>query len=102
MAFAVNAAEVATPLALVVAVFTPPANVPVAPVAGAEKVTVAPLTGFELASSTVATNGSAKAVLIAALCPAPLVGVIEAEPPAILVKLKLAGVETPATEALTV
>jgi hypothetical protein len=32
MPFAVNTADVATPLAFVVAVFTPPANVPLAPV----------------------------------------------------------------------
>jgi hypothetical protein len=46
--FAVNAGEVATPLELVVAVavFVAPANVPLAPVAGAANVTAAPLTGL--------------------------------------------------------
>src|SRR5260370_803742 len=34
VAFAVNVAEVATPLALLVAVFTPPAKVPLAPLPG--------------------------------------------------------------------
>jgi hypothetical protein len=44
----VNAGEVATPLELVVAVavFVAPANVPLAPVAGAANVTAAPLTGL--------------------------------------------------------
>lgn len=64
---AVNVAEVATPRALVVAVFTPPANVPLAPLAGAVKVTTTPLTGLLPASVTVTTKGAAKAVLMAAL-----------------------------------
>ena len=46
--FAVNAGEAATPLefVVVVAVFVAPANVPLAPVAGAANVTTAPLTGL--------------------------------------------------------
>jgi hypothetical protein len=52
--FAVNAAAVATPLVFVVAVFTPPANAPVAPDPGAVKVTTIPLTGLPNASVTVA------------------------------------------------
>src|SRR5713226_3093111 len=73
VAFAVNVADVAIPLAFVVAVFTPPANVPLAPLPGAVKVTATPLTGLFPASVTVATKGAPKAVLIAALCPEPLV-----------------------------
>jgi hypothetical protein len=72
----VNAAEVATPLALVVAVVTPPANVPLAPVvAGAVNVTVAPLTGV-VPVITVATSGFVNAVPTVALCPPPLVATI--------------------------
>jgi hypothetical protein len=41
-------------------------------------VTVAPLTGFDFLSSTVATSGFANAVPIGALCPDPLVAVIDA------------------------
>jgi hypothetical protein len=67
VAFAVNAADVATPLAFVVAVFTPPANVPLAPLAGGVNVTMTPLTGLLPASVTVATRGAAKAVLIVVL-----------------------------------
>src|SRR6266849_5016960 len=102
VAFAVNVAEVATPLALLVAVFTPPAKVPLAPLPGAVNVTTAPLTGFWPLSSTVATRGAANAVLIAALCGVPLVAVIEAAGPAVFVRLKLAGVDTPGTVAVTV
>jgi len=99
--FAVNVAEVATPLAFVDAVFTPPANVPLAPLAGALKVTVAPLTGLLLASLTVATNGAAKAVLMVTLCGVPLVAEMFAGMPAVLVKEKFAGAATPATVAVT-
>src|SRR5690348_17428959 len=68
--FAVNVVDVATPLALLTAVFVP-VNVPLAPLGGAVDVTVAPLTGLFPASVTVATNGAANAVLIAAPSPAP-------------------------------
>jgi hypothetical protein len=98
----VNVVEVATPLALVVSVsvFVPPANLPLAPVAGAVNVTVAPLTGFESLSSTVATSGNANAMLIAPLCGVPLVAVIDAAAFAVFVRLKLAGVDAP-VEAVT-
>jgi hypothetical protein len=72
----VNTAEVATPLAFVVAVFTPPAKVPLAPVAGAVNVTTTPLVG-DPPVVTVATSGAANAALTAALCGVPLVAVIE-------------------------
>jgi hypothetical protein len=98
----VNVAEVATPLALVVAVFTPPAKVPLAPDAGAVNVTTTPLTGFEPLSSTVATSGNANAVPTVALCGVPLVAAIDAPAPTVFVRLKLAGVDPPATVAATV
>ena len=53
--FAVNVGAVATPLAFVVTV-AEPVNVPLAPDAGAAKVTLAPLTGLLLASFTVACS----------------------------------------------
>jgi hypothetical protein len=92
MALAVKTAEVATPLALVVAVFTPPANVPLAPDAGGVNVTTTPLTGLFPESVTVATNAAAKALLIAALCGVPLVAATFAAGPALLVSEKFAGV----------
>jgi len=53
--FAVKTADVATPLAFVVAVSTPPANVPLGPVsAGAVNVTVTPASAIPLLSFTVA------------------------------------------------
>jgi hypothetical protein len=72
----VKTADVATPLALVVAVFTPPANEPVAPVAGTVKVTVTPLIG-DPPVVTVATSGAANAAPTAALCGVPLVAAID-------------------------
>jgi len=99
---AVNSAEVATPLAFVVAVFTPPANVPLAPLPGAVNVTTTPLTGLFPESVTVATNGAPNAVLIAALCPDPLVTATLAAGPTRFVNEKFAGVVTPATVAATV
>ena len=99
---AVNAAEVATPLASVSAVLTPPANVPLGPVcAGAVNVTFTPLTGLPPASLTVACNSDAKAMLITALCGVPPVGLIVDGGPGVLVSWKFAGV-APVTEAVTV
>jgi len=85
---------------LVLAVFTPPANVPPAPVAGTSNVTSAPLTGFWLPSTTVATSGVAKFALTAALCGVPLVAVIETSAPVTFVSSKLAGV-SPVMVAVT-
>jgi hypothetical protein len=100
--FALNVVEVATPAALVVSVSVavPFANVPLAPVAGAANVTSAPLTGFCPLSTTVATRGAAKAVLIGASCGVPLVARITAGPPVVLVRLKPAGVGTPKAVAM--
>jgi hypothetical protein len=99
---AVNDADVATPLGLVVAVFTPPAKVPLAPVDGTSNVTVTPLTGFCPPSNTVATNGAPNVVLTDALCGVPLVAVIDTSAPVIFVSVKLAADDTPATAAVTV
>ena len=102
MLFAVKTAEVATPLAFVVAVLTPPANVPLAPVcAGAVNVTVTPLTGLLLASLTVAFNVVPNAVFTVALCGVPAVAAIEEAGPALFVNAKFAGVATPGTVAAT-
>jgi hypothetical protein len=68
--FAVNTGAVATPLEFVVAVFTPPAKVPLAPVPGAENVTVIPLVGAPFVV-TVAASCVANAVPTAALCGVP-------------------------------
>ena len=67
MLLAVKTAEVATPEPLVTAVFKPPANVPLAPLPGAAKVTVTPEAGAPPAPVTVATSGAAKGVLMAVL-----------------------------------
>jgi hypothetical protein len=98
--FAVKVADVATPLAFVVAVFTPPANVPLAPLAGAVNVTKTPLTGLFPASVTVATKGAANAVLIVALCGVPLVAATFAAGPAVFVSAKFTEV-APAALATT-
>jgi hypothetical protein len=72
---AVNAGAVATPLAFVVAVFTPPAKVPLAPLVGAANVTTTPLNRLLPASRTVAWSCVANAELIVALCGVPAVAV---------------------------
>jgi hypothetical protein len=99
---AVKIAAVATPLAFVTAVFTPPANVPLAPLPGAANVTVAPLTGLFDASFTVACSCTANAVLIVALWVVPAVAVMLAGGLPKLVREKLAGLATPVTVAVTV
>jgi len=98
----VKTAEVATPLAFVVAVLTPPAKLPLAPLEGAVNVTVTPLIVFPPLSLTVATKGAANVVLIVAVCGVPLVAVTLAGGPAVFDKEKFAGVATPATVAVTV
>jgi hypothetical protein len=99
-----NVVAVALPLASVVtiSVSLPFANQPVASDVGAVNVTTTPLTGFESLSSTVATNGSANAKRMTALCPDPLVAVIVVGTRAVLVRLKLAGADNPVTKAVTV
>lgn len=100
MPLAVNTLDVATPLAFVTAVFTPPTNVPLAPLPGGVNVTVRPFSGLLPASVTVATKGAAKAVLICALCPEPLVITIDAAGPERFVSEKLTVVK-PMAEAVT-
>jgi hypothetical protein len=92
---------IATPCVFVFAVFIPPAKVPLDPLTGAAKVTVTPLMGLLDVSLTVACSCAAKAVLTVALCGVPAVAVMLDGAPAKLVREKLAGVETPATEAVT-
>ncbi len=101
---AVNTGEVAFPDASVtaVAVFDPPANVPLAPPAGAVNVTVAPLTALPLASFTVATSCDMNAISTCALWGVPEFAVIDAAGPARLVSAKLAGVAVFGAEAVTV
>ena len=96
-----NTAEVAIPLALVVAVFAPPAKVPLAPELGAANVTTTPLTGAP-PEVTVATSGAANAVLTPALCGVPLVVAMASAPAAVFVRLKLACADRSVTEAVTV
>ena len=99
---AVNAGAVATPLLLVVAVaVAEPPNVPLAPLPGAVNVTTTPLTGLLPTSFTVACSVVANVVLTVALCGVPLVAVTLAAVPEVLVRLKLAGVATPDTLAVT-
>jgi hypothetical protein len=97
--FAVNATDVAMPEPLVIAVFTPPAKIPLAPLAGARNVTVTPLTGLPTESCTSAAKGNGNVVPTPVLCPDPLDTVIDAAP--LLVRVKLAGVEAPGTLAVT-
>jgi hypothetical protein len=100
----VNVDEVATPLEFVVSVSVAmefEAKAPLAPDDGAVNVTDAPLTGYWLASTTIATNGAPKAVLMVASCRDPLVAVIDAAGPDVFVRLKLVVAIAPATLAVT-
>jgi hypothetical protein len=76
VALAVNTGEAATPRSSVIAVFTPPANVPLAPDAGAVNVTTAPLIG-EPPVVTVASRRAENAAPTNVLCPDPLRGAID-------------------------
>ncbi len=99
---AVKTGAVAMPEAFVTAVLTPPANVPLAPLPGAAKVTVTPLTPLPNESFTVACSCVANAVLIEALCGVPAVAVMLVAAPARLVSEKFAEEATPETDAVTV
>ena len=92
----------AKPDAFVMAVFAPPAKLPLAPLLGGVNVTVTPLTGVPLALVTVTTKGAGKGVLIAALCGVPLVAVILADDPGVFVNEKLAAPVIPTALAVTV
>jgi len=82
---AVKTGAVARPLPFVVAVVTPPANVPLAPELGTAKLTTVPNTGLPNASSTVTPNGVVKAVPIVALWGVPAVADMVAAGPATIV-----------------
>lgn len=102
---AVNAAEVATPEALVTAVVAPPEKTAVAPLPGAVNVTVTPLTGLLKESLTVACSCDAKAVLTVALCGVPDVTTMPAgmpAPPVPLAALKAARIAPQLLEGLSV
>jgi hypothetical protein len=103
--FAVNVDEVALPFASVVCVSVFVLlleNVPLAPDAGAVKVTVAPLSG-EPFESTVATSGAKKAIPVCALCGVPVSGAMVIVGGAtVLVKENVAGEEDPEIVAATV
>ena len=86
---AVKAGAVAIPVDPVTAVtVADPLNVPLAPPAGAVKVTAAPLTGLLFESFTVACRPVAKAVPVAALCGVPPVALMEMVTGAVFVRLK--------------
>lgn len=88
-------------MVMAVAVFDPPKDA-LAPVAGAVKVTVTPLSRLFPASLTVTWSAEANGVLTVALCGVPAVAIMLAGGPGRLVMLKLAGVPTPAAVAVTV
>jgi hypothetical protein len=100
---AVNVGAVATPcpFVLAVAVFTPEANVPLAPLVGAVNVTSTPFTAFPPASVTNTCNG-AKLELMTTLCGVPPAAAILVGKPDWFVSAKFAGFKTPATVAVTV
>jgi hypothetical protein len=100
---AVNKAEVAIPDALVTAVFTPPAKVPLAPDGGGENVTVTPPTAVwpEFWANTT-TSGAENVPLVGAVCGVPLSAERAGGMQAQLISEKLAGEEAPGTDAVTV
>jgi hypothetical protein len=102
MESAVKTAALANPVVSVVAVLTPPANDPLAPVEGAVNVTTTPLTAFPDESRTVAAILVPNAVFTCALCGVPAVAVMPAAGPGTFVKMKFAGVTPPPTDAETV
>jgi hypothetical protein len=99
MLLAVNTGAMATPLELVVAVFTPPTKVPLAPLAGAVNVTDTPPTGLFPASRTVACSCAANGVLIAVLWDVPAVAVMLAGGPVTVNSIPL--LATPPTVTTT-
>ncbi len=76
-------------------------TVALAPLPGAAKNTVTPGTGLPPTSVTVACNGLANAVPIVVDCGVPDDAVTVAGLPGAFVRLKVAGVATPATLAVT-
>ena len=101
MPLAVKAEAVATPLALVTAVVVREApNRPLAPEAGAVKVTVRPWMPTPPPSVTLADKAVPNALVTVVDCPPPALTAIAAG--SALVMLKLAGVAAPGTVAVTV
>ena len=99
---AVKVGAVAIPLVPVTAAtVADPLNVPLAPLAGAVKVTVAPLTGLLFESFTVACRAVANAVPVFALCGVPPVALMEIVTGAVLVRLNVALAVPFATVATT-
>ena len=90
MLLAVKTSEVATPEALVAAVLTLPANVPLAApgVAGGVKVTITPLLTVLPCESFTVTESGAKGAPICTLWGEPLLMVMAAGSPAVLVSAK--------------
>ena len=99
---AVNAGDLATPCALVLTVFTPPAKVPLAPLLGALKVIMTFCTGLPNVSFNVAESACGKAVLIGVLCGVPPVAVSDAGVPDWFVRAKPGLVVSAAVVAVTV
>src|SRR5689334_4622667 len=102
---AVKSGALAIPLLSLVAVAVNPEaggpKLPLAPETGAEKVTPVPLKGLLQTSITVAPIVILKGVLISARCLNPPVATILPGGPTRLVRLKLAGVFRPVTQAET-
>src|SRR4051812_31106198 len=99
--FAANARAVAMPLLSVVAVFMPPAKLPLAPVVGAMKVTTIPGTGLPLLSFTRTCNALPNAVPTVALWLFPATMLSFAGAPAVFVIVNEADPETPVAVATT-
>jgi len=99
---AVNVGAVAIPLASVIteAVAAPAAKVPLAPLAGAVNVTLAPDTALPPLSVTAAFK-AANAVLMTTLCGVPELAVMLAGALPRLVRENVAGEAKPTTVALT-
>ena len=101
--FALKMGLVAVPPATVraVAVAPPPTNVPLAPLAGAAKVTLTPsATGLPLLSLTRAVKGAVKALPTATRCGVPVVATMPPGGPGRFVIVNVAGV-APLTVAVT-
>jgi hypothetical protein len=104
VAFAVNVDDMTAPFASVVSVSVgcPLAKVPLAPVAGAVNVTIALLMGFPLTSTTIPAKGNVNGALIAVLWGLPPLMRIPAGAEIVFVRLKLASVGAPGTDAVTI
>ena len=86
-------------LVLTVIVFVP--KVALAPVPGPANVTATPAIGFDKLSVTLARRTLAKVVPMFALCDAPETATTDCGVPGVFVKLNVAGVGIPATQAAT-